>query len=357
MVRRLHRKGCADVLAVHAAPAEARAETCALIRGNTPMIRWLLLALALLIPAAQAQTAWPGGRSLRIIITYPPGGTTDFVARFFGQRLADQLGVPVVVENRPGGGGVVGWTAVARAAPDGTTFLLTDNSLATAPPLHPNLGFDIRTDFTPISLLVDYPTVFVVPGNSPHRSLRALVEATRGRPADATFFGSMGAGSSPHLYTEFLQDLTGIRMTHVPYRGMGPAFTDLMAGRVGLLIAAPPTVLGAVRDGRAHAIAIGTTGGRIPALPDVPTAREQGIEFPYSFWYGVLAPRGLDAAIVARMQAEVLRFLAAPEVRERFAQQGGVPVGGDGAALTRVMESDLARWSEVIRARGITLQD
>ncbi len=319
------------------------------------MIRWFVLALAFFALPAQAQTAWPDGRTIRIVITYPPGGTTDFVARFFGQRLAEQIGAPVVVENRPGGGGVVGWTHVARAAPDGTTFLLTDNSLATAPPLHPNLGFDIRADFTPVSLLVDYPTVFVVPGNSPHRSLADLVAASRG--ANAGFYGSMGAGSSPHLYTEFLQELTGTRLTHVPYRGMGPAFTDLMAGRVGLLIAAPPTVLGAVRDGRAHAIAIGTTGGRIPALPEVRTAREQGVDFPYSFWYGVLAPRGLDPAIVTRMQAEVARFLAVPEVRERFAQQGGIPVGGNGAALTAVMESDLARWSQVIRARGITLSD
>lgn len=320
------------------------------------ILTFCLLLLSACFPAA-AQTAWPAGRTLRLVITYPPGGTTDFVARFFARHLAEQLAVPVVVENRPGGGGVVGWTHVVRSPPDGTSFLLTDNSLATAPPLHPQLGFDIRADLTPISLLVDYPTVFVVPAVSPHRSLSALIEASRGRPADATFYGSMGAGSSPHLYTEHLQEMAGIRLAHVPYRGMGPAFTDLLGGRIGLLIAAPPTVLGAVREGRARAIAIGTTAGRIPALPDVPTAREQGVDFTYSFWYGLLAPRGLDPAIVSRMQAEVARFLAVPEVRERFAQQGGIPEGGDGAALTRVMQGDLTRWTEVIRARGITLQD
>ena len=320
------------------------------------ILTFCLLLLSACFPAA-AQTAWPAGRTLRLLITYPPGGTTDFVARFFARHLAEQLAVPVVIENRPGGGGVVGWTHVVRSPPDGTSFLLTDNSLATAPPLHPQLGFDIRADLTPISLLVDYPTVFVVPAVSPHRSLSALIEASRGRPADATFYGSMGAGSSPHLYTEHLQEMAGIRLAHVPYRGMGPAFTDLLGGRIGLLIAAPPTVLGAVREGRARAIAIGTTAGRIPALPNVPTAREQGVDFTYSFWYGLLAPRGLDPAIVSRMQAEVARFLAVPEVRERFAQQGGIPEGGDGAALTRVMQGDLTRWTEVIRARGITLQD
>ena len=326
------------------------------------MIRKLFLAAAALLLAAsprlaEAQpAAWPGNRQIRILITYPPGGTTDFVARIVAQRLAEQTGGNFVVENRSGGGGVVGWTAVVRAAPDGTTLLLTDNSLATAPPLYPNLGFDIRTDFTPVSLLVDYPTVFVVPGNATARTLGDYIAERRGQPADGAFYGSMGAGSSPHLYTEYLQDLVGIRMTHVPYRGMGPAFTDLMAGRVGMLIAAPPTVLGAVRDGRARAIAIGTAGGRIPALPEVPTARELGIDFTYSFWYGLLGPRGLDASVVARIQEEVGRMLAQPETRDRFVQQGATPVAGDGAALRAVMDSDLARWSEVVRAKGIRLE-
>lgn len=321
--------------------------------------RNLLLAAGLAAPAiAHAQApAWPGGRQIRLIVTYPPGGTTDFVARIFAQRLGEQTGGQFVVENRTGGSGVVGWTAAARAPNDGTALLLTDNSLATAPPLHANLGFDIMADFTPISLLVDYPTVFVVPANSPVRTLRDFVEAARGRAADANFYGSMGAGSSPHLYTEYLQDIAGIRLTHVPYRGMGPAFTDLLAGRIGLLIAAPPTVLGAIRDGRARAIAIGTQGGRIPALPDVPTARELGINFTYSFWYGLLGPRGMDPALVARIREDIGKVLNTTEIRERFVQQGATPVGGDGAALRAVMESDLARWSEVVRAKNITLQN
>ncbi|MGG5819768.1 Bug family tripartite tricarboxylate transporter substrate binding protein [Falsiroseomonas sp. HW251] len=322
--------------------------------------RTLLAASATLaapgIARAQAPS-WPGNRQVRILITYPPGGTSDFVARVYATQLAQQTGGSFVVDNRSGGGGVVGWTNVVRSANDGTTLLLTDNSLATAPPLYPSLGFDIRTDFTPISLLVDYPTVFVVPAASPARSLRDYVEMVRGKPADANFYGSMGAGSSPHLYTEYLQDIAGIRMTHVPYRGMGPAFADLLAGRVGLLIAAPATVMGAVQDGRARAIAIGTTGGRIPLLPDVPTAKEQGFDFAYSFWYGMLGPRGMDAGLVARIKEECDKVLATPEVRDRFVQQGATPVAGDAAALRAVMDSDLDRWSEVIRAKGITIQN
>ena len=175
-----------------------------------------LPSLALPRLARAQNAAWPGNRQVRIVITYPPGGTSDFVARVYATRLAAETGGNVVVENRSGGGGVVGWTNVVRSANDGTTLLLTDNSLATAPPLYPDLGFDIRQDFTPISLLVDYPTVFVVPGNSPVRTLHEYVDSVRGKPADANFYGSMGAGSSPHLYTEYLQDLAGIRMTHVP---------------------------------------------------------------------------------------------------------------------------------------------
>jgi tripartite-type tricarboxylate transporter receptor subunit TctC len=323
--------------------------------------RTLIAAAAASLAAptlARAQAAaWPGSRQVRILITYPPGGTSDFVARVYATQLAAQTGGNFIVDNRSGGGGVVGWTNVVRSANDGTTLLLTDNSLATAPPLYPNLGFDVMQDFTPISLLVDYPTVFVVPGNSPVRTLREYVDSVRGKPADANFYGSMGAGSSPHLYTEYLQDIAGIRMTHVPYRGMGPAFADLLAGRVGLLIAAPATVMGAVRDGRARAIAIGTTGGRIPLLPDVATAKEQGFDFAYSFWYGMLGPKGMDAALVTRIREELNKVLAVPEVRDRFVQQGATPVAGDAAALRSVMQSDLARWSEVIRVKGITIQN
>jgi tripartite-type tricarboxylate transporter receptor subunit TctC len=316
-----------------------------------------LPSLALPNLARAQAAAWPGNRQVRIVITYPPGGTSDFVARVYATRLAAETGGNVVVENRSGGGGVVGWTNVVRSANDGSTLLLTDNSLATAPPLYPDLGFDIRQDFTPISLLVDYPTVFVVPGISPVRTLREYVDSVRGKPADANFYGSMGAGSSPHLYTEYLQDLAGIRMTHVPYRGMGPAFTDLLAGRIGLLIAAPATVMGAVREGRAHAIAIGTQGGRIPSLPDVATAKEQGFDFSYSFWYGMLGPKGMDPALVGRIKQELDKVLAHAETRERFVQQGATPVAGDAAALRAVMEGDLSRWSEVVRAKGITIQN
>jgi len=314
-------------------------------------------ALALARDAsAQASANWPRERPVRVIITYPPGGTTDFVARTFARRLSEQLGQGFIVENRVGGGGSVGWAAAVRAPADGYTLLLVDNSLATAPPLMPQLGFDPLTDLTPISLLVDYASVFVVPNDLPARNWGEFVELTRRRGADQTFFGSMGVGSSPHLYSEMLQDVANFRMTHVPFRGMGPALTDLLAGRIQLLAAAPPTVLGALRSGTVRAIAVGTPGGRIPALPDVPTARELGLDFTYSYWYGLLGPRGLAPAITQRLQAEVRRALDTPELRDRFIEQGAIPVGGDGEALSRTMRAELERWTELIRAKDIRVE-
>jgi tripartite-type tricarboxylate transporter receptor subunit TctC len=167
-------------------------------------------------------------------------------------------------------------------------------------------------------------------------------------------FGSMGNGTSLHLYAETLQDVAGFRMTHVPYRGAGPAFTDLVAGRIQMMLAAPPTVLGAVRGGQVRVLAIGTAGGRIPALPEVPTAREAGIDFPLSYWYGLVGPKGLDPAVAARMLEGIRQVHALPEVRARFAEQGGVPIGGDGATLAALLAEELGRWTALIRAKGIT---
>lgn len=212
------------------------------------------------------------------------------------------------------------------------------------------------SDLTPISLLVDYPCIIVVNGIVTARTLPEFVAMVRARPPGEVFYGSMGQGSSPHLYTELLQDLAGMRMTHVPYRGMGPAFQDLLAGRVSLLIAAPAAVMGAIGDGRVRALAIGMPGGRIPALPDVPTVRELGFDFTYSFWYGLLGPRGLPQPVVARLQQEARTALAIPEFRARFEAQGGVPVGDDAAALAAVMQGDLNRWGALIREKGIRLE-
>lgn len=318
------------------------------------MYRYALAALLAVFAApALAQANWPAERPVRIIIAWPPGGTTDFVTRLYARHLGEALSQSFVVENRPGGGGTIAWNAVARARADGYTLLISENSLATAIPLLPEPRFDPTAELAPIALLVDYPSVITVPASSPARTIADLFTMARERPGDLNY-GSMGNGTSPHLYVEVLQELVGMRMTHVPYRGMGPAFIDLLAGRLQVVIAAPPTMLGALRGGQVRALAIGTTGGRIPAMPDVPTLREAGIDFSYSYWYGLFGPRGIDAGIAARVLAAVQAINARDDVQATFAQQGGVPLGRDGAALGAVLTSELDRWSRLIRERGIT---
>jgi len=312
-----------------------------------------LLALTAAPALAQAPAPWPTERPVRLIIAWPPGGTTDFVARLYARHLGEVLGQSFVVENRPGGGGTIAWNAVARARPDGYTLLLSENSIATANPLLPEPRFDPIAELVPIASLVDYPSVVAVPAASPARTIQELLAMARARPGEMNY-GSMGNGTAPHLYAEVLQVLTGVQMTHVPYRGMGPAFTDLIAGRLQVVLPAPPTMLGAMRAGQVRALAIGTAGGRIPAMPDVPTLRESGIDFTYSYWYGLFGPRGLDPAIAARALEAVRTVNARPDVQTSFAEQGAVPLGQDGAALGTLLSGELALWHRLVRERGIT---
>lgn len=313
----------------------------------------LLALLALIASPAMAQAPWPAERPVRIIIAWPPGGTTDFVTRLYARHLSEALNQSFVVENRPGGGGTIAWTAVARARPDGYTLLLSENSLATTNPLLPEPRFDPVAELAPVALLVDYPSVVAVPAASPARSMAEFLDLARARPGEMNY-GSMGNGTAPHLYAEVLQVLTGVQMTHVPYRGMGPAFTDLLAGRLQVVLPAPPTMLGALRAGQVRALAIGTAGGRIPAMPEVPTLRESGIDFTYSYWYGLFGPRGLDPAIAARALEAIRAVNARPDVQTTFAEQGAVPLGQDGAALGTLLGGELALWTRLVRERGIT---
>lgn len=318
------------------------------------ILRHLMVALMATLPLsipASAQTAWPE-RAVRIVITWAPGGTTDFVARLYAQQLSTVLGQSFVVENRTGGSGAVGWNQVVQARPDGYTLLITDNSIVTVPPLLADLGFDMRTAMDPVAELVDYPVVFTVPSALPVRNLRELVAMARAQP-ETLNYGSMGNGSSMHLYMEVFQDLAGMRMTHVPYRGAGPAFLDTVAGRIQLVLAAPATMMSGMQGGQVRAIAVSTPGGEIAAFPGVQTVREAGYDFALTYWYGLLAPRGLDPAIAGRLRQAVTQVNAMPAVRERFAAQGAAPMTGDGAALGRRIETELATWTRIVAEKNI----
>jgi len=316
-------------------------------------LAWLAAAFSILAADALAQApAWPAERPVRVVIAWAPGGTTDFVSRLYARHLGEALGQSFVVENRPGGSGTIAWNTVARARADGYTLLISENSLATAYPLLPEPRFEPAAELSPMAMLVDYPAVFTVPANSPARSIGELFAMARERPEQFNF-GSQGNGSGPHLYMEVLQERAGFRMTHVTYRGMGPAFTDLIAGRLQLVVAAPPTILGALRGGQVRVLAISTAGGRVPAMPDVPTLREAGIDFTNSYWYGLFGPRGIEPAVAARALEAIRAINARPDVQATFAEQGGTPLGRDGAALGVVLSGELELWTRLVRERNI----
>lgn len=315
------------------------------------------LAAPILSSGARAQVAaWPGDRQVRVVVPLAPGGTADLLARLLAQKVTERAGgrAAVVVENRSGGGNAVGWQSVVRAPPDGNTLLMTDNSLAMAVPLNRELGFDPRTDLAPVSRIADLAPVFCVPDNSPVRTLPDLLTMARAKP-DGLFYGSGGTGSATHLAAEMLLDAANVRMTHVGYRGMALATQDLAAGRVQCIIAALPTVAGLLREGgRIRIIAVGSAA-RTPSLPDVPTARETGLDYTLAFWFGLLAPRGTDPAVVLRMRDAFAAAAAEPSVHARMEDLGAAPVLGMPNGLSTDIVAEVAQWNRIVHERKITL--
>jgi tripartite-type tricarboxylate transporter receptor subunit TctC len=306
--------------------------------------------------AATTVEAWPGSRQVKLIVPLAPGGTADVLARILSARVMEQSEGrgSIVIENRTGGGNAVGWQAAARAAPDGRTLLMTDNSLAMAVPLRRDLGFDPRSDLVPVSRIADLAPVFCVAANSPIRTLGDLLAAARARPGEL-FFGSGGNGSAPHLAAELLQQVADIRMTHVGYRGMAQAAQDLVTGRVQFAIAALPTVAGLLRDGgQIRIIAVGTAE-RAPALPDVPTARESGLDYDLAFWFGLLAPQGTPPEVALGMSDVFARVAREPAVMARLEELGARVVAGPPDRFRAELAAEIAVWEKIVRERKIEL--
>lgn len=320
----------------------------------TQVTRRGLVAAALLAPAvtARAQDAFPS-RPVRIVVAYAPGGSTDILARMVAERIAPDLGQPVVVENRPGGGAVIGSEAVARAAPDGHTLLMaTNGSHAINVGLFQNLPYDPVRDFAPVTMVASVPLVLVVPAATPATTVAALIEYVRARPQQVSF-GSAGNGASGHLAGEMFRSMAGFDMVHVPYRGDGPALTDLIGGRLSMSFANLPAAIGHVRAGTLRALAV-TTATRSSALPDVPTMAEAGISgFEVNPWYGLMAPAGTPAPRIARLQALTVAALAQPAVREQLSRLGAEVVGSTPEAFAAALQADIARYVQAARAANI----
>lgn len=321
--------------------------------------RSVLGALAVLLAAAvttesAAQTGAQGypARPLRFVSPFSPGGTTDTLARLIGQKLTETWGQSVVIENRPGAGGTIGAEAVARAAPDGYTLLLTSvGAHAVSPALRSKLAYDAVRDFSPITQVASGHNILVVHPSLPVRSVQELISFARNKPGQLTF-ASGGHGTSPHMGGELFKSLARVDMIHVPYKGGGPAAIALLSGEVSLSFGSIATVLPQVRAGKLWALAV-TGRARSSALPDLPTVAEAGVPgYELNSWYGVLAPAHTSPEIVNKLGSEIIRVLRLPDVRERMLHEGVEPAGTTPEEFGAYIRSEIAKWTRVVKATG-----
>jgi tripartite-type tricarboxylate transporter receptor subunit TctC len=326
------------------------------------MRNWLHLAVAaaalgLAVQDAAAQ-AYPT-KPVTFIVPFPPGGGTDISARTVAAKLtqlwAKAGGANVIVENKPGAGGILGADAVAKARPDGYTLLIANvGTQSINPYLYPKLPYNHETAFAPVSLICELPFVLMASPKFPPNSVQELIAYAKANPGKVTF-ASSGNGGSPHLTAELFQLLTGTQMTHVPYKGGAPAAIDLMAGHVDILFASVLEGSGNIKSGKLKGLAV-THARRNVALPDVPTIAEAGVKGGESgSWIALLAPAGTPKAIVDRLNSDVKEAVADPAVSEKLVGQGAVPKSGTPAELQKLIDADAARYGKIIRDKGVRI--
>ena len=312
-----------------------------------PVIAGALLAAYTGLSAAQNYPARP----LRIIVPQSAGGSTDLVARPLAKTLADALGQAVVVDNRPGAGSVIGTDLVAKAAPDGYTLLAVAASVTMSPSLY-KLPFDPIRDLTPISQLTSLPNILVVHPALPANSVREFIALAKTRPGQLNF-GSSGVATGTHLSMELLMYMTGIRLTHVPYKGGSLNVNALIGGETQANFSTISTALPHVKSGRLRALAV-STAKRSTAAPEVPTIAESGVKgYDYSSWIGLLAPAQTATAVIARLNAEAIKAIHAPDMKAILAVEASEPVGNSPAEFASIMKVEVARWMQVVKAAGI----
>lgn len=315
------------------------------------MVNQIILAAAVAAPAF-AQQPYPS-RPVRIVSPFAPGGGNDSLCRILAPRLAENLKQQIVIENRAGANGIVGTEVAARSAPDGYTIVLIPSGHAVNATLYKKLPFDSIRDFSPISLVGSSPLVLAVHPSLPAKSVKELIALARARPGQLTY-GSAGVGSSGHLGGALFESLTGTKMTHIPYKGMALAITDLLAGQITMTFGTSLSVVPQARTGRLRALA--TTGSkRSPALPDLPTVAEAAAlpDYEASLWYGFVGPARLPPEIVSRLHSAVVTAVQLPDVRERLASQGVDPQHNTPEEFSKLLASDVNRWAKVVQRLGL----
>jgi tripartite-type tricarboxylate transporter receptor subunit TctC len=311
----------------------------------------LVLAAALVGDIATAQQGYPV-KPVRLIVPFPPGGSTDIVGRVAAQSLGEMWGQQVTVDNRGGASGQIGVELAAQASPDGYTLVIGHiGTFGVNPSLYPKLRYDAVKDFAPISLIARVPNMLAVHPSLPVKTVRQLVDMARLRPGTLDY-GSSGSGSAPFLCVEFFKMLTKTDIVHIAYKGTGPMLTDLIAGHISLTINGVPPLLPHVKAKRLNAIAV-ASDRRLSLLPDIPTIRESGVpDYEVTQWYGMLAPANTPRALVNRINADIQTFLARPETAARMSSEGAIPSGSSPEEFGALIRTEIERWAKVVKATG-----
>ena len=314
------------------------------------LLRYLTLSLCVLATAAQAQP-FPS-KSVRLVVPFSAGGSTDIVGRTIGQKLSEMWGQPVIVDNRPGGSTTIGTDVVAKSPPDGYTLLVTPAPFTIVPGLIAKLPYDPAKGFEPITLINTTPLVVIVNPSVPARNVKELIALAKRKPG-ALNFGSSGSGGTNHLAGELFNTMAGVKMVHIPYKGNAPALTDLVGGHVDLLFNGLTSAMPLIKSGKARVLAV-TSLKRAGSLPDVPSLDELGLKgFQAVAWNGLSAPARTPKEVIAKINADVVKVVHSPELVERLKSEGSDPVGSTPTEFAAFLREEIARWSKVIKFAGI----
>lgn len=310
-----------------------------------------VIAAAFLVFHAAAQPKWPA-RPVTIVVPYPPGGSNDTFARELGRRLGDAWKIPVIVENRAGAGGSIGAAVVSKAAPDGYTLCLLSSSFTTNAAIQKSLPFDPVNDFAPVGMVARGPMLLTVANHLPVHTTLELFDLARKQPGKLNY-GSSGQGSTNHFATELLMDAARIKMTHVPYKGMSPAVTDVIGGHVDVLIASAPSIYQHVKAGKVRGLGV-TSLGPSAVVPDLRPVAASGLPgYQFELWWGILAPPKTPAELVERINGDLNRILSTPEMREVFLREGAEPATLTPAQFARTIRTEIEGWKQVAGKAGI----
>ena len=319
---------------------------------NKKGLKFLITATTLWAGVALAQSGSYPNKPIKFIVPYPPGGGTDVIARIVQEPLSSNLGQQVIIENRGGAGGSIGSEAAARSAADGYTVLFTLSSHTINPAIYPKLTFNTEKDFLPVVTIASLPQILVANPDFPAKNVKDVIDMAKAKPGTVAY-ASVGNGSPGHLAGAMMAGGANVKMTHIPYRGGGPAVTDVMGGQVPLLWVSIPAAANFVKAGKLKALAVSTTK-RSAVFPDVPTMIESGFkDFEVDSWYAMFVPANTPKAAVDRLNAAANKVLASPEVKEKLLNQGAEAVGGSPEALGRVVKAELVKWDKVVKENGI----